>query len=411
MHSDTALDRDQIATTRRAPGDAPRDDVAVHFLRDGSALAFDVRSQALFSFDQVTAYLWCRLADGAGRDDLVGDLAGRTDLTIAAAEGVVDGCLDGWRQMALLSDGEPTPEAESDEPADEPPRTDFPAAAARRGLIVAGAAYELRCETAAIAAALEPLIATLPAYALDRVAEADVDGRVDVTQTTRSEAEIYIDGWRAADSSPLDRLAPMLKYCLTSDRVDGRTHEIALHAGAVVVDDGTGVLLAGPAGTGKSTLGAGLMGAGCGHVADDTVLFDTDSGLFRGFGFSAGIKEGAWPVIAARTADLAHTPTFTRADDLAVRFLGRKQPVDDPVDVGLVVFPCYRQGAARHLADLDTGTALRQLLAESGSGTGRMTAAMFHRLVEWLDGAKAVTLTYGALDDAIAAVCGLARKS
>ncbi len=409
MHADTALDRDLIDIPRQAHDDATRDDVAVHFLRDGSALAFDEISQALFSFDPVTAYLWCRLADGAVRTELASDLAARADLTIEAAEGVVDGCLDGWRRMALLSGGEPTPAAANDEPADEPRRTDFAPAAARRGLIVAGAAYELRCASAAIAEALEPLIATLPTYALDRVADADVDGCIDVTWTAEERAEIYIDGWRVADGCPLERLAPMLKYCLTSDRVDGRTHEVALHAGAVVVDDRTGVLLAGPAGSGKSTLGAGLMGAGCGHVADDTVLFDTDSGLFRGFGFAAGIKEGAWPVIAARTSDLAHAPTFTRDDDLAVRFLARQQPVDEAVDVGLVVFPSYRNGAAQHSEDLDTGTALRRLLAESGSGSGRMTAAMFHRLVEWLDGTKAVTLTYGGLDDAIATVCGLAR--
>ena len=51
-----------------------------------------------------------------------------------------------------------------------------------------------------------------------------------------------------------------------------------LHAGALVAPDGRGILVAGPAGAGKSTLTLALLEAGCAYLGDDAVFLSARCG-------------------------------------------------------------------------------------------------------------------------------------
>ena len=394
--------------------DLPRRDVAIHFLRNQSAVVFDETTQDLFALDQTAAFVWCSLLEG-DRAGTIDDLATRADVTHAAARVLVDKCLGQWRDAGLT---EPrmnparNPAAGDVADTDSARRRDFPDPATVHDVLIAGMAYQVRVETPPLAAALAPLLGDLPSWPDAGVSDNGIEGRVDIVAVGDAGAEIYFDGWLVDGCDTPEELAPMVKFCLTGDRVDGAEDDIALHGGLVTWPDAggaadRGVLIAGPAGTGKSTLAGGLVAAGYGHASDDTVLFDLAHGRFQGFGFPAGLKHGAWPVLEGRFPELATAPTHRRADGVAVRYLPRRQPVDHRVAVDTVVFPTFAAGAMTSAADVDTAVALRRLLAESGSGIGYLTQAAFSRFATWLDGARVVDLRYDTLVDGVAAVAKL----
>lgn len=390
----------------------PRRDVAIHFLRNGSAVAFDEFAQTLFAFGRPAAFVWCSLLD---RDvsETAADLAERAGVSVTEASVVVDQCLARWARVGLLGDAPPhKAKVTSDQSFEGPsaPREIFSAPAVRLGLVVAGAPYDLRIESDRLAQPLESLLRDFPTC--DPAAIGDnLEGRVDVVAAGEAGAAVYIDGWLADNCDGVTQVAPTVKFCLTSDRVDGADAEIALHGAAVTWTDAAdyGVLLAGPAGSGKSTLAAGLVAAGYGHVSDDTVMFDPTTRRFRGFGFGLGIKAGAWRALTSPFPEIEDTPTHERSDGLSVRYLGRRRPVDTAVTIDTIVFPTFKAGSPLQLETVDTATVLSRLLAESGSGTGVLTSSTFNRMATWLDGVRAEAMTYGDLNEGVVAVESLRR--
>ena len=395
----------------------PCRDVAIHFLRDGGAVAFDESTQGLFAFDRTAAVVWCALLDG-GEDAAIAELVARTELTPDGARDVVRQCLARWRRVGLVGEPRggvagrtatmvPTVAAE-----DVARRDDFAAPAARWRLVVAGVPYDVRVERDHLAGVLAPLLGDFPRWDPATVGDNELEGRIDVVAVGETGAAVYFDGWLADECAAVAQLAPMIKFCLTGDRVDGAGDSVAVHGGLVTWPDtpAQGVLLAGPAGSGKSTLAAGLVGAGYGHASDDTVLFEPVTQRFRGFGFAAGIKAGAWPVLAPHFPALTTGAIHERSDGLAVRFLARGRPVDGSVGVDTVVFPTHTDGASPNIRSMDTATALKRLLAESGSGTGHLTAAALVSFAAWLDGTRIAAVTYCSLADGIDAMASLRER-
>lgn len=92
-----------------------------------------------------------------------------------------------------------------------------------------------------------------------------------------------------------------------------------LHAGALVAPDGRGILVAGGAGAGKSTLTLALLEAGCEYLGDDAVFLSTrgdDAGVLslpRPFHVAPGTAV-AFPRVEALLSDLLPTGDKRRLD-------------------------------------------------------------------------------------------------
>jgi hypothetical protein len=138
-----------------------------------------------------------------------------------------------------------------------------------------GAAPDLVIETtlATDARALEP--AGEVVFTLREVALRSEDGKLTVTYPG---VVVHLEGTRLGVvlRAPLDGDAawafsqlPLLLALLATLRPRGLHH---LHAGALVAPDGRSLVVAGETGSGKSTLTAALVLAGCGFLGDDVVL-------------------------------------------------------------------------------------------------------------------------------------------
>ena len=92
-----------------------------------------------------------------------------------------------------------------------------------------------------------------------------------------------------------------------------------LHAGALVAPDGRGILVAGGAGAGKSTLTLALLEAGCAYLGDDAVFLSSREGdeavlaLPRPFHVAPGTA-AAFPRVGALLSDLLPTGDKRRLD-------------------------------------------------------------------------------------------------
>jgi hypothetical protein len=92
-----------------------------------------------------------------------------------------------------------------------------------------------------------------------------------------------------------------------------------LHAGALVAPDGRGILVAGGAGAGKSTLTLALLEAGCAYLGDDAVFLSSRSvgpvvmALPRPF-HVAPRTAAAFPRVGAMLSDLLPTGEKRRLD-------------------------------------------------------------------------------------------------
>ncbi|MBV9582503.1 MAG: hypothetical protein JO057_28300 [Chloroflexi bacterium] len=206
--------------------------------------------------------------------------------------------------------------------------------------------------------------------------------------------------WRTND--PHDVLAS-LEWAVNNAVVKQLGNRYLLfHAGAVA-RNGSGILLPAIAGSGKTTLVAGLISGGAfDYFSDEVGVVDPSTQMLLPFAKSLSVKDGSRAVLS---------PMYPWLDDTLSgrRFGGRHvwhlRPPDrtagrSRVPVRYVVFPHYRADALTRLDPVSRSTALARLMEQSFSlrehGADGMRA-----LVRVLGQAECYTLTIGALDQAI----------
>ena len=145
---------------------------------------------------------------------------------------------------------------------------------------------------------------------------------------------------------------------------------LLLHAGGVVRDDGSAVLLPAPSESGKSTLTTGLLDRGLTYLSDEAVALQPDRTV-HGYAKPVSIDRGAWEVLAA------HQPT---ADDAGSAYLDRQwhvrasriSPVARSGRLAAVIFPRYDPSAPPALRRLGPSEALlRAANCTFAPGNGR----------------------------------------
>jgi hypothetical protein len=178
---------------------------------------------------------------------------------------------------------------------------------------------------------------------------------------------------------------------------------LALHAGAVSWR-GSGVVLPGTTGSGKTTLVAGLVRAGFSYLSDDSALIELPGGRLHRFPKSLTLRPESirlMPELATKLAPEFAWPTRLRYD-LPIDAI-RADALGDPCRVRYVISPTYARGSSTRLEPVSRAETLFNLSRNSLNldEFGRDGLAV---LADVVRGATCFRMQVGDLDSSVNAV-------
>lgn len=176
---------------------------------------------------------------------------------------------------------------------------------------------------------------------------------------------------------------------------------LLFHAGAVA-RRGCGILLPAPAGSGKTTLVAGLIAAGFTYFSDEVGVLDPSDSALLPFAKSLCVKEGSHATLSRIYPRLRQAIPRRRFGGRSVWFLPPPpaSAASGPAPLRYVVFPSYVAGASTVIEPLSPSAALARLMEQSFS-LPRHGATGMRALVTSLARAECYTLTLGSVHDAV----------
>lgn len=221
---------------------------------------------------------------------------------------------------------------------------------------------------------------------------------------------VYRGTRRVFETDRPDDLVPMLLWWINRVVCFETTHRVMVHA-SVAACAGGAVVMPAPAESGKTTLVAGLVGAGFGYLTDEAAAIDPATGLVEAYPKSLSIDPGSWALFPQLRPDVA--------GDLR-RFVAKQWHVPpDAIRAGAVVdsarpawivAPRYEPGAPTTLEPLSRPDALELLVRESFNLT-RVGRAGFDALAGIVRTSSCWRLTSGDLGEAVEAVTALTGRS
>ena len=274
-------------------------------------------------------------------------------------------------------------------------------------LAINGRHLDLTVEDDTLFALLRPMIAHLDAPMRPRA-----DSRIAVTGPSRSgQYELHLDG-------ELRDIGPDIFYARHMALEGIALASLAtpecfalLHAAAVNFQ-GTGVLLSGPSGVGKTTLLLGLLSAGADFISDDIVPIVGPDAVAMPIPFAIGVKWGSWKL--ARSLFSNYDEIFQiRLGDRLVKYFpplsDQAFGAPDECVAGVILMPEYDPDAPPEIRKLAPLEALT-LAANYGSWfNGRKECLEY--LARFYEGTLAATVRYTNLEEGVALTCELIAES
>lgn len=170
---------------------------------------------------------------------------------------------------------------------------------------------------------------------------------------------------------------------------------MTIHGGAVA-KEGVCCILAGPGGSGKTTLTAALVASGCTLVADDVIPVGSRNGCLESVPMSMCIKEGSWAVLQDLYPEADGYPVFNRFGK-AVRFYPPpRAAVPGPTDryrANAVLFPGYSPDSRPQIVPMPPYQVLAELI-QANSVVDSWTPERLDGVSAWISGLNGYRLIY-----------------
>ena len=270
----------------------------------------------------------------------------------------------------------------------------------RRALL--DVAFDVVAQDPALDAYLGLLYDAFPATAWDAVVRLRILTRPDGTGSLEIDDEIPI-----AAVSPA-RLVDVSVHHL-NQRLLARLDALVLHAGAVE-HRGRAIVLPATMESGKTTLTAGLVRAGCRYFTDEGTIVRWGTETVVGYPKPLSLDPGSWALFPELEpeADL-DDPGYKAGQWQVPPSAFRADAVAAPAPVGLVVFPQYAPDAPVELEPVARAEAVIELARNTFRFDEQARAAL-DQLARIARGATCWRLRGGSLAGLVDAVLGLAER-
>jgi hypothetical protein len=401
--------------TKRTPGTvageapafrfAPRPDISLHLFESGAVL-LDRGRQRLYQINASATFIWCCLEEGLDAAEIGAHLARAAGISGPVDSTGIATVLGGWQALGLVGNGlsPPTPTTIASPGRSE--RHTLALAAATLTCRLLDGIWRMRFATHDLFERVRPGIAHLAAA--PGAAAIDLDVMPANAGFVIAEGGVPVERCAA-----LDEVAPMARRALAFLAMRDSQDLCAVHSGALQ-RDGRCLLLPGRAGSGKSTLCAGLVGAGFDLLGDDTIVLSRGDLAVRPLPLGICVKAGAWPILASRYPKLLELPVHRRLDGQLTRYLTPAEgvacaDVAARAHVAWLVFPAYRPDGPTSLIPLEKPAALQALLDEFFPLGAGLDAGAVETLLRWFADVDCYALALSSLAEGVALLDGICR--
>ncbi len=227
-------------------------------------------------------------------------------------------------------------------------------------------------------------------------------------------------GWILLDGSGLpvycrsEGIVPAVKQLLRETAVNRHDFLVSVHGAVVSFGEGC-VLLPASAGSGKTTLTAGLIHSGATYFSDELALLEVGTLAVRPVPLALTIKDGSLEALRRLYPEIDALTPHLREDYVRVRYLpppAAALPSDHRAHpVRWIVFPRYDPAAETILRPMERPAGLRRLLAESVFPPERLDRRGAESLVQWMRTVECYELPMSSLDEAVGLVATLSTHS
>ena len=189
-------------------------------------------------------------------------------------------------------------------------------------------------------------------------------------------------------------------------------HQFLMIHSAIVEKGGRAIILAGPPGSGKSTLCAALLGKGWRLLSDEFTLLRPDDGGLVPIPRPVALKGTSIGLIRELVPDACIGPIFPGTHKGTITHL--RPPTDavlrqcEIARPGWIAFPKYRPGAETRLVPMSKGQAFARLI-DNCFNYEALGQVGFDCLTDAIDAADCYELPLGDCDLAVRAIDSLAE--
>lgn len=337
---------------------------AVFALLDGRSVLFSETRQKIYELDQVGAFIWCKLAQGASLEDVHQEL-GQLGIDEQAARQFTWQAMNIWIDRGLL-----------DLDWRMSANCAFSTVLGQRRISVRAANWDL----------LQRLISLF-------CVPDDGGGQEDIAiETMVLDDQVFFRGNDASiHRCEAAALAPTIKAHITERLIRSNQWAFALHA-ASLAKCGMGLLLCGQPGAGKSTLALELVDAGFQYAGDDVALIGAD-GTICGVPFALTLKKGSWELLSQLYGDW-NGVTHCRSDGAEVRYLPIPDAHNGCLSASWIIFLNRVASGPVELTSLDQLDSIKRLIEGAFAADGKLSQAGFFALKRIVAGARSFQLSY-----------------
>jgi HprK-related kinase A len=273
--------------------------------------------------------------------------------------------------------------------------------------------FRIRSPIRSVAAGFALLYADYPLMDEDDFVDFDVhlDFGDGLRRWIRPQVQFRYDGTAPFEPLPVGHAMPFLEWAMNWC-ISSQAHQYLILHAAVIEREGMAAILPAPAGSGKSTLCAGLMSRGWRLLSDELTLISPDDLSITSLCRPVSLKNQSLPVIrafvpSARFSDVTHDTAKGAVSHMKVPkwHLDR---VDQRARPTWVVFPKYVPGAVARLTPHSRAGSLLELARNAFNYT-LLGRTGFETLADVVDASECHDFEYGLLDDAVSTFDSLAK--